>query len=53
MDGNPAAGADSIREALDRARELALGRYRSDVRKLAVALAIRGMNAAERARLRR
>jgi phosphoenolpyruvate carboxylase len=40
MDGNPAAGADSIREALDRARELALGRYRSDVRELAVALAM-------------
>jgi phosphoenolpyruvate carboxylase len=40
MDGNPAAGADSIREALDRARELALGRYRTDVRKLAVALAM-------------
>jgi len=40
MDGNPAAGADSIREALDRARELALGRFRTDVRKLAVALAM-------------
>jgi phosphoenolpyruvate carboxylase len=40
MDGNPAAGADSIREALDRARELALGRYRSEVRELAVALAM-------------
>jgi phosphoenolpyruvate carboxylase len=40
MDGNPAAGAETIREALDRARELALGRYRSDVRELAVALAM-------------
>jgi phosphoenolpyruvate carboxylase len=40
MDGNPAAGAESIREALDRARELALGRYRNDVRELAVALAM-------------
>jgi phosphoenolpyruvate carboxylase len=40
MDGNPAAGAGTIREAVDRARELALGRYRSDVRELAVALAM-------------
>jgi phosphoenolpyruvate carboxylase len=40
MDGNPAAGAETIREALDRARELALGRYRNDVRELAVALAM-------------
>jgi phosphoenolpyruvate carboxylase len=40
MDGNPAAGADSIREALDRARELALTGYRSGVRALAVALAM-------------
>lgn len=40
MDGNPAAGAETIREALDRARELALGRYRSDVRELAVAFAM-------------
>ena len=40
MDGNPAAGAETIREALDRARELALGRYRSEVRELAVALAM-------------
>jgi phosphoenolpyruvate carboxylase len=40
MDGNPAAGAETIREALNRARELALGRYRSDVRELAVALAM-------------
>jgi len=40
MDGNPAAGADSIREALDRARELALDSYRTDVRELAVGLAM-------------
>ena len=40
MDGNPAAGAETIREALDRARELALRRYRSEVRELAVALAM-------------
>jgi phosphoenolpyruvate carboxylase len=40
MDGNPAAGAESIREALERARELALMSYRNDVRKLAVALAM-------------
>jgi phosphoenolpyruvate carboxylase len=40
MDGNPAAGAETIREALDRARELALTRYRIDVRELAVALAM-------------
>src|SRR5207244_5224310 len=40
LDGNPAAGAETIREALDRARELALGRYRTDVRELAVALAM-------------
>jgi phosphoenolpyruvate carboxylase len=40
MDGNPAAGADSIREALDRARELALDSYRTSVRELAVGLAM-------------
>jgi phosphoenolpyruvate carboxylase len=40
MDGNPAAGADSIREALDRARELALDSYRTEVRELAVGLAM-------------
>src|SRR3954468_65584 len=39
MDGNPAAGPASIREALDRARALALGRYRAEVRALAVELA--------------
>jgi phosphoenolpyruvate carboxylase len=39
MDGNPAAGPASIREALDRARALALERYRSEVRALAVELA--------------
>ena len=40
MDGNPAAGAETIHEALDRARELTLGRYSNDVRELAVALAM-------------
>jgi phosphoenolpyruvate carboxylase len=39
MDGNPAAGPASIDEALARARELALGRYRSEVRALAVEIA--------------
>jgi phosphoenolpyruvate carboxylase len=40
MDGNPAAGGDTIREALDRARELALEHYRVEVRSLAVGLAM-------------
>ena len=39
-DGNPAAGAETVREALARARELVLGRYRSEVRELAVALSL-------------
>jgi phosphoenolpyruvate carboxylase len=39
MDGNPAAGPASIHEALSRARELALGRYRAEVRALAVEIA--------------
>jgi phosphoenolpyruvate carboxylase len=39
MDGNPAAGPASIREALDRARALALARYRAEVRALAVQIA--------------
>jgi phosphoenolpyruvate carboxylase len=39
MDGNPAAGPDSIHEALERARAVALDRYRSEVRELAVELA--------------
>ena len=39
MDGNPAAGPASIREALDRARTLALARYRAEVRALAVEIA--------------
>jgi phosphoenolpyruvate carboxylase len=38
-DGNPAAGADTIDDALERGRALALARYRSDVRGLAVELA--------------
>jgi phosphoenolpyruvate carboxylase len=39
MDGNPAAGPDSIREALERARSLAVSRYRTEVRALAVEIA--------------
>ncbi len=39
MDGNPSAGPASIDEALERARTLALGRYRDDVRALAVEIA--------------
>jgi phosphoenolpyruvate carboxylase len=39
MDGNPSAGPASIDEALDRARTLALARYRDDVRALAVEIA--------------
>jgi phosphoenolpyruvate carboxylase len=39
LDGNPAAGPASIEEALRRARELALTRYRADVRALAVEIA--------------
>ena len=39
MDGNPAAGPASINEALERARSLALSRYRSEVRALAVEIA--------------
>ena len=39
MDGNPAAGPASIAEALDEARKVALGRYRDEVRELAVEIA--------------
>ena len=39
MDGNPAAGPASIREALDRARRVALERYRTEVRALAIEIA--------------
>ena len=39
MDGNPAAGPASIEEALTRARELALARYRGEVRALAIEIA--------------
>jgi phosphoenolpyruvate carboxylase len=38
QDGNPAAGPATIDEALGRARELALTRYRSEVRELAAFL---------------
>jgi phosphoenolpyruvate carboxylase len=40
LDGNPNAGAETIREALRRARELALERHRADVRELAVAFSM-------------
>lgn len=40
MDGNPNAGADTIREALARAWTLGLGRYRVEVRELAAALGL-------------
>jgi phosphoenolpyruvate carboxylase len=39
MDGNPAAGPESIREALHRARALAFARYRAEVRALAIEIA--------------
>ena len=38
MDGNPAAGPASIAEALERARGLALARYRAEVGQLAIEL---------------
>jgi phosphoenolpyruvate carboxylase len=40
MDGNPNAGPETIREALDRGRALALQRYRAEVRELAAALGL-------------
>jgi phosphoenolpyruvate carboxylase len=42
QDGNPNAGASTIEDALDRARALALDRYRDEVRSLAAALGISG-----------
>jgi phosphoenolpyruvate carboxylase len=39
LDGNPAVSGTTIAAALDRARRLALARYRQDVRELAVAIA--------------
>jgi phosphoenolpyruvate carboxylase len=42
QDGNPNAGPDTIEDALDRARALALDRYRDEVRSLAAALGISG-----------
>ena len=39
-DGNPNAGADTIAEALERARRLLLARYRDEVRALAAALGV-------------
>jgi phosphoenolpyruvate carboxylase len=40
QDGNPNAGPDTIAEALDRARELVLQRYRAEVRELASVLGV-------------
>ena len=40
QDGNPNAGPETVEEALERARALALGRYRDEVRALAAALGI-------------
>jgi phosphoenolpyruvate carboxylase len=40
MDGNPHAGPETIHEALDRGRALALFRYRAEVRELAAALGL-------------
>jgi phosphoenolpyruvate carboxylase len=42
LDGNPAVGGETIVLALDRARQLALDRYRREVRELAVAIASSG-----------
>jgi phosphoenolpyruvate carboxylase len=39
MDGNPATGAATVREALERARRIALSRYRDEVRALSVEIA--------------
>jgi phosphoenolpyruvate carboxylase len=40
MDGNPAAGADTVVEAVARARALVLARYRGEVRELAATLGL-------------
>jgi phosphoenolpyruvate carboxylase len=40
QDGNPAAGPETIGEALERSRELVLARYRDEVRELARAIGI-------------
>jgi phosphoenolpyruvate carboxylase len=40
MDGNPATGPETIAEALERGRTLALGRHRAEVRELAAALGL-------------
>jgi phosphoenolpyruvate carboxylase len=40
LDGNPAAGPDTIVEASERARTLVLGRYRDEVRALAASLGV-------------
>jgi phosphoenolpyruvate carboxylase len=40
LDGNPAAGPDTIAEASERSRSLVLGRYRDEVRALAASLGV-------------
>jgi phosphoenolpyruvate carboxylase len=40
QDGNPAAGPETIVEAVDRARELVLTRYRAEVRELASSIGV-------------
>src|SRR5262249_3378416 len=40
QDGNPAAGPETIAEALERARDLVLRRYRAEVRELAEFLGV-------------
>jgi phosphoenolpyruvate carboxylase len=40
LDGNPAAGPDTIAEAVERARSLVLSRYRDEVRALAASLGV-------------
>ena len=40
MDGNPAAGPHTVREAVERANRLALARYRAEVRELAATLGL-------------
>jgi phosphoenolpyruvate carboxylase len=39
-DGNPNAGPDTVREALERARRMLLGRYRDEVRVLAAEIGV-------------
>jgi phosphoenolpyruvate carboxylase len=53
QDGNPAAGPHTIEAALGRARELALTRYRAEVRELAATLGVAGSLAGVSPELRR